>query len=476
MINKIIKYEFRLLKSDFGLIVIIFSSIIFLSFFNSFYKISAFNDTYNQIAIQEKEIIDKSQNEAKEIEAQMLKDGESLEENRRGVRSPSNLGNKGTNVMLKTTDFSNLAIGLYDLYPIIYTVNNLTKDSSTKNIEKPLSLFVGNFDPCFVILYLYPIFIIILSFDIIAGEKEKGLLKILLTQSISLNTLIWGKILVRALIIFSTVIFSFLISLIVSGVNIFSSDNITKTLLLISIIVIYGGFWFSLSIFVNSLKTKAVTNAMTLSIIWLVFLLIIPSLINLSANYIYPIPSRIGYVEAISKASEEARLKGSKLLGQFMEDHPELSGKNIDTSKVSVIQTMRDEKILKKTKPINDSFNNQINKQKEFIDKLQFLSPAIVAQEIIYDISGSGIDRLQNYSNQLNDFQKIWRNFFVTKIFDSKPLYANDYNQLPKFNYVEETKNDILNRTLIPNIFLFTISLVIYFLARKRYKKYSIAE
>ena len=476
MINKIIKYEFRLLKSDFSLVVAIFSFIIFLSFFNSYYKVNTFNETYNQIALEEKESTDKSQKEAKEIEAQMIKDGESLKENRRGVRNPSNLGNKGTNISLKTNDFSHLAIGLYDLYPVIYTVNNLSKNSSAKNIENPLSLYIGNFDPCFVILYLYPIFIIILSFDLIAGEKEKGLLKILLTQSISLNTLIWGKILVRALIIFSTVILSFLISLIVSGVNIFAPDNLSRTFLLIAVIIIYGSFWFSLAIFVNSLKTKAVTNAMTLSIIWLVFLLIIPSLINLSANYIYPIPSRIHYVEAITEASEEARLKGSKILGQFMEDHPELSGKNIDTSKVSVVQAMRDEEILKKTKPINDVFNNQINNQKDFIDKLQFLSPAIITQEIIYDISGSGIDRLQGYSNQLNEFQKDWRKFFVTKIFNTKPLYASDYNNLPQFNYIEETNADILKRSLFPIIFLFIISLIIYFSSRKRYKKYSMTE
>lgn len=474
MINKIIKYEFKLLKADFSIVILLFSFIMFISFFNSYYKVNEFNLIYDNIEVKQTEKINQSKKEALDIEKEMIANQEDLDENRSGVRSASNVGKQGLNVMLKPGNFANISIGLYDLYPIIYTVNNLNKDSSAKNIENPFALFIGNFDPAFVILYLYPIFIIILSFDLIASEKERGLLKMLLTQSISLNKLVAGKIILRAIVIFGTVILSSSIGLAVSGVNIFSQDNLIKTLILTLIILLYGSFWFVLAILVNSLKTKSVTNAMILSIAWLIFVFIIPSLINLSANSIYPIPSRITYVEAITEASEEARLKGSKILGQFMEDHPELADKSLDTSKVSVVQAMRDDEIIKKTQPINDMFNNQIFNQKAFIDKLKFLSPAIITQEILYDVSGTGINRLKNYTDQLDKFQKDWRSFFVNKIFNSKPVYAKDYSNFPKFNYLAEKNSDIFQRAIFPLIFLFLLSIFIYYLSRLKYNKYSV--
>ncbi len=471
MISQIINYEFKLLKIELRIIVIIFSLALLFSFANSSYKLNQYKSVFENISSTEQKRFSDLKNDAHNTEQEMIKNKEDLTTNRTGPRSPSNVGNKGLNIMFTPQDLLILSIGQYDLYTINYTIRNSGRDESIQNTENPLNLLIGNFDPSFVILYLYPIFIIILTFDFLSSERERGILKLLLTQNISLKTLITAKIISRALIIFSTVILTSLGGLLIFGNNIFYGTNLLKTLFFFATILVYGSFWFFMCIVINLSKNKSQTNATILSGFWLLFLVIIPSVINLSASLIYPIPSRIDYLESINEAAEEERLKGSKVLGKFMEDHPELVNKKIDTSKAPILKAIRDDQVNKKIFPIKEKYNIQIDKQQDFINNFKYFSPAILVQDILFNLAESGFKSFRDFSEQSDKYQKEWRRFFVTKILDTKPVYSKDYDLIPKFIHKSDL-NQIITSIIKSLFYIFSLIAVIYLLIIKSYKKY----
>jgi integrase len=63
--------------------------------------------------------------------------------------------------------------------------------------------------------------------------------------------------------------------------------------------------WFGLAVFVASFGRPSSTNAMVLAAIWLAFVVLVPSLLNMGATTWYPVPSRVQMVQAV-RASDEA--------------------------------------------------------------------------------------------------------------------------------------------------------------------------
>jgi ABC-2 type transport system permease protein len=58
-------------------------------------------------------------------------------------------------------------------------------------------LLSGRFDLAFVILYLYPLLILSLGYNLVSGEKEAGTLALTLSQPVALRTLVAGKVAMR---------------------------------------------------------------------------------------------------------------------------------------------------------------------------------------------------------------------------------------------------------------------------------------
>src|SRR3546814_3816686 len=69
--------------------------------------------------------------------------------------------------------------------------------SDNFEIENPLNLMTGTFDISFVVIFLLPVFIIALTYDMLSGEKESGTLALAMTQPVSLRTFMAGKLLSR---------------------------------------------------------------------------------------------------------------------------------------------------------------------------------------------------------------------------------------------------------------------------------------
>lgn len=351
-----------------------------------------------------------------------------------------------------------LSIGQSDLYPYYFRVTTRSKQAfiNAAEIENPNNLLAGRFDLAFVIVYLYPLLILVLSYNLLSAEKEGGQLAMVGAQPVSLRTIVLGKVALRACVILALSIGFSLLGILLSNIGFFSgsSDSSEATLRLgmwVVVVTAYGAFWFAVAVAINALGRSSATNAVVLSGMWLLFVLVVPSLVNLTATTFYPVPSRVELINAIRDASNEATAEGSNLLSKYYEDHPELiaEAKNQDPTGFAFRFYATQEKVDRSIEPVLRRFDEQLTRQQTLVNGARLLSPAIVTQEALNDIAGTSVSRYRYFLKQVDGFHASWKAFFVPKVFRQVKLNLSDYNRMPEFVWQEEAIGTVANRVFV---------------------------
>jgi ABC-2 type transport system permease protein len=383
-----------------------------------------------------------------------------------------------------------LAVGQSDLYPSSYKLGLegrlewQARGRVVQQTENPLIALASRFDLAFVVLYLYPLLILAISFNLVAGERENRTLALLLSQPISLRTLVVAKTLVRAALIFGCVIGFSIFFLFLSGTDFSQIGNLGRLALWSVAVLAYGSFWFALAVAANALGRSSATTALVLAIAWLMFLFLIPSIINFTATGLYPAPPRIAYINQVRTEENDARNRRRELVAQYLNEHPELAPYRWTVENVGVGYPLVPEsmpmlieglEIQRRLAPIISHYEGQLQRQQSFINNTCFLSPPILMQGMLYDLAGTGRARYEHFLRQVNAFNKEWRDFFCPMQFRRQMVNAADYERFPRFSYHEESPGQVARRTVAPLTVLLLLPLALGWLGLRAYRRFPLA-
>jgi ABC-2 type transport system permease protein len=372
-----------------------------------------------------------------------------------------------------------LAVGQSDLLPYYFRVTVNSRDTlmGHDEIENPVHLLSGRFDLAFVIIYLFPLMILALSYNLISGEKEDGTLAMTLSQPLSLRTLALGKIGFRAAFVLGVGAILSIAGALLSGVDLLSANVLPRFAVWIGVVTAYALFWFGLAIAVNARGYSSSTNAMALSGFWLVFVLLIPSLLNVVVKTAHPVPSRVEMIQAMRRASDEVVAQRSRIMAQFLEDHPELApSPSADTNAQFAIRSVAvTEELERRVQPVLDAFDDQVSQQQELADRYRFLSPAVLTQAALYDLAGTGVHRYKHFLHLAGQYHQQWQGHIQPMMMKSVKLAPTQIDELPQWRYREEGTTTVLGRVW-PNLaVLAALALVVVVLGVHSVRNYPVA-
>ena len=243
----------------------------------------------------------------------------------RDPRAPNVLGGaRGAHAaVLEPGPLAALAVGQGDLLPYYYDVSIYTNESTFQQngeVENPLNLMVGRFDLAFVTVYLLPLLVLALSFNVLSEEREQGTLALTLAQPVSARDVVGAKLAFRALLVVGLAAGVSLLGVLATAG--FGSPG--RIALWCATVILYALFWFALAAWVNSLRRSSAWNATALVGAWLVLVVVLPAVINIAAGLLHPLPSRVEMITAQREASNDAVNRRSELLARYLEDHPEM--------------------------------------------------------------------------------------------------------------------------------------------------------
>ncbi len=343
-----------------------------------------------------------------------------------------------------------LAVGQSDLLPYYYDVNIYTNESSFQQngeVESPLNLMVGRFDLAFVVVYLLPLLVLALSFNVLSEEREQGTLALTLSQPVSARGVVAAKLAFRALLVVGMVLAVSLAGILVAG----DFDAPGRILLWCAAVVAYALFWFVLAAWVNSLRRSSAWNATVLVGAWLVLVVVLPAGINIAAGLLHPLPSRVQMVSAQREASNEAVNQRSELLARYLEDHPEMAeGVVAEEPGLGALAWAATDAVNRRLEEVTAEHDARRAEQIALVRRYRFLSPALLAQEVLIDAAGTGDARFAAFQSQVRAFAERWRDFFVPAILASEQMDASVLSDVPQFRLADEAAGDVARRAGVP--------------------------
>ncbi|MCC5867102.1 MAG: DUF3526 domain-containing protein [Gammaproteobacteria bacterium] len=335
-------------------------------------------------------------------------------------------------------------------------------------IENAANLALGGFDVIFVIVFLMPIVIIALTFDLLSRERELGTLPLVIAQGVSLRDFVLARVLGRGVLVLLGMATAGLVAILaVGGPAALWPDGLVWLL----IAGLYGAFWFALALFVNTLRLGSDQNGVILASCWLVLVVVIPALVSLLSATLYPAPSRVLLTTEIREAAAEAEERAADAREAFLFDHPELAG-GAGAQEAYFRQVMETERDVAATiAPLLESFADQAHQRDALVNRLAVLSPALLADQALLSIAGMDEARARAWRDAVGEFHAAWSELFADRIRREVQVTSAEVEALPVFGFSEPVGRHL---QLGPGLVLLIMSLALLITAVARLRRYPI--
>lgn len=325
---------------------------------------------------------------------------------------------------------ASLSIGQRDINPYYIKLRLLALESQLYDSDNinPMKASVGNFDFSFILIFLFPLIIIALSFNVLSYEKENGILPMILSNPVKLLTFIATKLFFRFTLMLTTGWMLLIIGYAASGA---AFDS--RFFIWVMIICLYISFWFALSFFVVSFKKSSSFNSTALLASWLWLMVIIPAGLNAVMNFQFQSESGVNFTinqrEAVhsgwDKSMEESLIPFFVKYPQYKDFKP--ASRDFSYGWYYAFQELGDMSVEKEVKEHTDSQKGKA----QFTRTFDFLSPGVNVQNMVNALAATDLSTHLEFLDSARDFHKRMKEFFFPYVFTEAGFPHGDYKKLP---------------------------------------------
>jgi ABC-2 type transport system permease protein len=377
--------------------------------------------------------------------------------------SPLGAAAKGAAAVLHPTGMSALAVGRTDVRPhaIQISIWRSSTELNKGDFRNPLNMLIGRFDPAFVVVYLLPLFVISVSYGIIADDRERGIWSLIAATGTSTSTTLMLRAGLRFVV---TVLVVFLPLIIVLPVG----SDMAGFLSAAALTCAYTAFWFACMSLAGVIARSASSVALAGLGCWLAFVLVVPTLLRAVVGASYPPPSRTEELAAARDTSFDWVREGKVMLTRWYDEHPETRPIQSDPvydrfCAVLMSEIHREPGIVRAQRRRIEA----LNAQNTLYESLSWLSPATIVQSGMAEAAGTSDRRFLQLQQQSMQFRKTWQERFTTAILQRVRLTASEVESLPQFEFVEDRAGALRAHLWVPAGLLGCIAALLFWLAAR---------
>ncbi|MEE9501828.1 MAG: ABC transporter permease subunit, partial [Candidatus Aminicenantaceae bacterium] len=202
----------------------------------------------------------------------------------------------GTKINRKPQVLSTIVSGIWEAVGRVANVNIAFDPSmvESKYSSNPIFAVFGSLDLSFIVKIVLSLFAILFTYDAIVGEKEKGTLKLSLSNRVPRDRLILGKAIGGFISLLIPLVIPLVLGLLILMIypNItLSGDDWGRIGMICVLFLLYLSVFFTLGLFISARTTRSSTSFLVLLFIWVTFVTVIPKASVMIASQIKPIPS-----------------------------------------------------------------------------------------------------------------------------------------------------------------------------------------
>jgi ABC-2 type transport system permease protein len=373
---------------------------------------------------------------------------------------------------LPPAPLADFSVGQSDLLPFLGSISLWDPDVrlfARYELEEPVSLALGGFDPGKAVLLILPLILIGLCFDVLSSDRDSGRLSLVLAQGGTVRQVVWGRLLVRAAVVAGITLAMAGIALAWPGASPPIPERLPFFVLWALGAGLYTAFWVALLATVVSRNWRGELNLTVLLLAWVALVLVLPATMSAVAEALYPTPSRIAFlaesreVEVRTEANEAAQIQ------LFAVDHPDLAVSQSSeipgyVRTAFLVTTAVDQA----TQPILREFETTSAKRSRTLGRLRYLSPPAALHSFFNDVAGSSAARHRRYQSQARELKSEYARLAGPHIVSGKRWPYEDLASLPQFRFRETSRWALLVEHGAALALLAIVSLLLFMLADRR--------
>lgn len=320
-----------------------------------------------------------------------------------------------------------VAIGQTDLNNNIEHVTILALEGQKYDTDliSPSKLQVGNLDLSFVVIFLFPLVIIALTFNLWYEEVDRGTWKMIKIQGRSMFSFLMAKFFIRLALVVAVLLLLYAIAIVVLGIPI---DGRLGMAVLLS--VLYVLFWFALSLFVVSLKKSSSLNAVVLLSLWLGLIVLLPAGINHYIMNKYPLDEALSLtIKQRDEYHKRWDTDKQETMRKFNECYPQYAEYTVPDSGFTwhwyyAMQHMGD----LESRAERQAMLEQIRAREELSNRIADFLPPIKTQLSMNELARTDLRSYLDYLDATTDFHEQKRLEFYLPIIKNTPAAEIDWS------------------------------------------------
>ena len=388
------------------------------------------------------------------------------------------LAGLGTKINRAPQVLSSIASGVDEAVGRVATVNvaydpNLVDSKYESN---PVFSIFGALDLAFIVKIILSLFAILFTYDAIVGEKERGTLKLTLSNRVPRDLLILGKVIggfISLLIpLVIPIILSMLILLVYPNISLASQDWL-RLLLMFLMFLLYLSVFFMLGLLVSARTNKSSTSFLVLLFIWVTFVTIIPKLSVLAAARLYPIPSVHEITAKKDAFLQQMQGEASKGVNNWAKENPLKPGEDtkIWQEKYRKFLESYQQELTAKIDENNAALEREYQAKKQSQERLAInlsrISPASALTFSTMSLARTGLDEHERFLASLRAYKPIFSKWLNSKMMRSLNIQTGQsgkvvLDEMPQHKFEPETLSRSVARTL-PDFGLMLFLIIVFF-------------
>ncbi len=323
------------------------------------------------------------------------------------------------------------ALGMRDVAPYILRVRALGLEAQIYDgdIFNPELALPGRFDFAFVLVFLAPLFVIALFYDLVSGEREAGRLRTLDALPNGGRALWRRRTVLRLALLWAALGIPFGVAALVEGV---AGSTIA---IVLALIPAYLLFWVALAALAGRLRWNSVTNAATLAATWLVLVLIAPTLANVAINAAIPVDQgaeiALAQREAVNRAWDIPR---EDTMRRFYASHPEWAdsaplGPDFHYKWYFAFHQNGDDSVHDRVR----AYRSGLEGRDAAGRALGWVLPSVGVQALLTRLAGTDLTAQLAYQDSIRDFHWRLRAFYYGYLFQDRSFQRGDFSRLPLY-------------------------------------------
>lgn len=292
----------------------------------------------------------------------------------------------------------------YGYYKRVTNWSTIFDSDLAEEIANPERIAIGTLDFNFVLLYLSPILMIILLFNIGGLEKDLKFDQLIYLNNITKKDWLLSRFTFYYLIIFCSIFCLMVPYALASQVFQYEMSQFFNLIILISLYIL---LWTALFYFINFFGKGSSDQAIKMISIWLTFCIIIPGAIHQISSLKYPTNYMTDYLDVSrEQESEIFKLPADTSRIKLLENFPRLKNTlyAADTSiNKSIINRSLSGLVNILNKNVGYKIENSNEEKNEFINKFSMVNPIVFFQNKVNQITKTDYYAYKNYRSDIQE-------------------------------------------------------------------------